>query len=93
MSETIMILQSADARGNSMWERLQARAIPPGKHALYKIRNIKSPNPKMIPTDWVIYFKLGFMSETLFFCFMSFCSYSVHIRSLLYRYTLRERDG
>ena len=67
MSETIMILQSADARGNSMWERLQARAIPPGKHALYKIRNIKTPNPKMIPTDWVFYFKVGFISKILFF--------------------------
>ncbi|PTI30978.1 hypothetical protein BU072_01485 [Mammaliicoccus vitulinus] len=37
----------------------------PRASALHKIRNIKSPNPKMIPTDWVIYFKLGFMSQTL----------------------------
>ncbi|PTI90458.1 hypothetical protein BU071_02620, partial [Mammaliicoccus vitulinus] len=36
----------------------------PRASALYKIRNIKSPNPKMIPTDWVIYLKLGFMSQT-----------------------------
>ncbi|PTI70336.1 hypothetical protein BU073_10690 [Mammaliicoccus vitulinus] len=39
----------------------------PRASALYKIRNIKSPNPKMITMDWVIYFKLGFMSQTLLF--------------------------
>ncbi|RIN17323.1 hypothetical protein BU075_01865 [Mammaliicoccus vitulinus] len=37
----------------------------PRASALYKIRNIKSPNPKMMPTDWVIYFELCFYFSNL----------------------------
>jgi len=38
----------------------RARHTIPPASALYEIRNIKSPNPKIIPTDWVIYFKKNY---------------------------------
>ncbi|RIN14304.1 hypothetical protein BU075_11645 [Mammaliicoccus vitulinus] len=61
-----MILKSACLPGGMARACSLSHILFPRASELYKIRNTKSPNPKMIPTDWVIYFKLGFMSQTLF---------------------------
>ncbi|RIN15406.1 hypothetical protein BU075_09225 [Mammaliicoccus vitulinus] len=64
-----MILKSACLPGGMARACSLSHILFPRASALYKIRNIKSPNPKMISTDWVIYFKLRFTSKFVFLIF------------------------
>ena len=57
--QNVLVLHRAEARGNSMSERLQARAISPGKHAQSKSEDFKYKEDKSIVKDLPSYFENG----------------------------------
>uniref|UniRef100_UPI001AEC37B2 hypothetical protein n=1 Tax=Staphylococcus sp. GDX8P66P TaxID=2804102 RepID=UPI001AEC37B2 len=63
----IEILHRADARGNDMSERLQARAISPGKHARSKSEDFKYKEDKSIVKDLPSYFENGIYVPASFY--------------------------